>query len=214
MKRRIVVLVRDPRDSLISYWHQKRVREGRPVAPRLELFADCPVYGIERLAQGTALLLDLFERHRGDRLVVTYEDVVAQPARRLREVLSFALDGRPLDARACGQALEASRFERMRDWERALSVSDARSSYDGRFGPRHPGARGDAHFKVRRGMVGCFETDMPPALRERLTRHPSVAALLPRLAAVSRASKPAAQAEREPRPAGSRHDELEMPATV
>ena len=27
MERRIIVLIRDPRDSLISYWHQKRVRE-------------------------------------------------------------------------------------------------------------------------------------------------------------------------------------------
>src|SRR5947209_6610050 len=55
--RRLIVLARDPRDSLVSWWHHKRVREGRAVPSRLEAFSDSPVYGIERIAEGTALLL-------------------------------------------------------------------------------------------------------------------------------------------------------------
>jgi hypothetical protein len=181
VQRRIVVLVRDPRDSLVSYWHHKRVREGRPVPARLELFADCPVHGIERISQATAILLDLCDTHPGDKLLVTYEDLVSEPAGRLREVLRFSLDGRPLDEQSFRTALEASRFESMRDWERRLSPEDARTRYDSRFGRRREGAVENAHFKVRRGEVGAFETEMSPELHRHVTRLPHTAALLKRL---------------------------------
>jgi hypothetical protein len=181
MRRRIVVLVRDPRDSLVSYWHQKRLRERRPVPPALELFADSPVYGIERVSRATSLLLDLHDAHPGDKLLVTYEALVADPARRLTEVLRFALDGRPLDRRCLDAALEASRFERMRSWERSLGAREARLVSANRFG----GSGGDAAFKVRRGEPGAFATEMSPALQRHVARLPHTAALLRRLAALA-----------------------------
>jgi hypothetical protein len=202
MRRRIVVLVRDPRDSLVSYWHHKRARDGRPVPTRLELFADCPVYGIERISQSTALLLDLYDRHPGDKLLITYESLISEPARRLPEILRFSLDGRPPDEQACRNALEASRFENMREWERGLSPEDARTRYDGRFGRRHDGALEDAHFKVRRGKVGSFRTEMSPKLQRHVTGLPHTAELLQRLAGLI------------PQPAGARYDQLQVPAPV
>jgi hypothetical protein len=195
MRRRIVALVRDPRDAVVSWWHHKRVREGLPVPERLELFADCPVYGIERISRATAVLLDLYETHQGDKLLVTYEDLVCEPVRGLSEVLRFVLDGRPLDDRSLRAALEASRFENMREWERRLTPGDARTLYEDRFGPRRDGALDDDHFKVRRGEVGSFRTEMSPELRAHVTRLPHTAALLERLA-------------------GARNDELQMPAAV
>jgi sulfotransferase family protein len=202
MRRRIVVLARDPRDTLVSYWHQKRVREGRPVSDRLDLFADCPVYGIERISQSTVLLLDLYEHHPGDKLLVTYEGLISHPERRLPEVLRFSLDGRPLDDQACRNALEASRFENMREWERGLSAAEARTRYEGRFGRRRDGALGDAHFKVRRGKVGGFETEMSPELQSYVIGLPHTAELLERLAGLI------------PRPAGARYDQLQVSAPV
>lgn len=196
MRRRILVLARDPRDSLVSYWHQKRLREQRPVAERLEPFADCPVYGIERISQGTALLLDLYERHRGDRLLVTYESLVAEPARHLPRILRFALDGRRPDERAARLALAASEFQAMRQWERGLTPDQARMHYDGRFGRRQDGILRDGHFKVRRGQAGAFMTEMSPQLRRRVQRLPHTRALLARLA------------ELGPQLAGARYDQL------
>ena len=182
MGRRIVVLVRDPRDAVVSYWHHKRLREGRPVGDRLELFVDCPVYGIERLSQGALLLLELYDRHPGDKLLLTYEDLVADPARRLPDVLRFVLEGRTLDEEACQGAVEASRFERMREWERGLTPEDARARHDSRFGPRQGGVLEDDHFKVRRGKVGAFRLETSPELRRHVAglRHTSL--LLERLA--------------------------------
>jgi hypothetical protein len=184
MRRRIIVLVRDPRDSLVSYWHHKRVRDQRPVPDRLEQFADCPVYGIERLAQGTGLLLDLYDRHPGDRLLVTYEDLVSDPARGLTRILRFVLAGAPVDDRARRAALAASRFEHMRDWERSLTREEARLRYRDRFGPRADAPSEDGHFKVRRGEVGGFVSEMSPRLRRHVASLPHTAALLERLAAI------------------------------
>lgn len=181
LRRRLMVLVRDPRDTLVSYWYQKRVREARPVPARLEEFADSPVYGIERISQGTNLLLDLYEIHPGDRLSVSYERLIEDPAAGLRRILSFALDDRPVDETCFRKALERSSFQAMRDWERRLTPRDA-ARYAERFGPRREGRLGDGHFKVRRGTVGGFKTEMSPQLRRYVEGLPHTSALLNRLA--------------------------------
>jgi hypothetical protein len=182
LRRRLIVLIRDPRDTLVSYWYQKRVREARPVPARLEEFADSPVYGIERISQGTNLLLDLYEAHPGDRLSVRYERLIEDPAPGLRRILSFALDGQPVEETCFHEALERSSFEAMRDWERRLTRRDA-VRYAERFGPRQGGQLTDAHYKVRRGRAGAFKSEMPPELQRYVEGLPHTAALLKRLAA-------------------------------
>ncbi len=180
-RRRLLVLVRDPRDTLVSYWYQKRVRERRAVPERLELFADSPVYGIERISQSTNLLLDLYDSHPGDRLLVSYESLRRDPDRGLTSVLRFALDGRPVDKPSCQRALQASEFRAMREWERGLTRRDARVHYDARFGPLGDCPLGDGHFKVRRGEVGGFKTEMSRQLQRRVASLPHTGALLKRL---------------------------------
>jgi hypothetical protein len=207
MQRRIIVLVRDPRDSLVSYWHHKRVRQRRPVPARLELFADCPVYGIERISEGTALLLDLYDRHPGEKLLTAYEELVCDPDRGLREILRFSLDDQ-----SCRKALAASSFERMREWERGLTPQEARDRFSDRFGASN-GARANANFKVRRGGVGGFKTELSPELQRYVIHLPRTAALLERLAARA----PAPRVARVPHlaaAAGARHHELEVPPPV
>jgi hypothetical protein len=178
--RRLIVLVRDPRDSAVSYWHHKRARDRRSTLD-LEGFIRSPVYGIERLARSSALLLDLYERHPGDRLLLRYEDLVRAPSRHLRELLRFVLDGRPLDEQACRRSVEASRFERVRSWERSLRPEEARTTYYERFGPLVDSSVDDAHFKLRRGTVGSFKTEMSPELQRHVARLPHTAALLERM---------------------------------
>jgi sulfotransferase family protein len=196
LERRVIVLIRDPRDSLVSYWHQKRVRERRSV-PDLELFADCPVYGIERISRSTAALLDMYDGHPGEKLLISYEDLVSDRDVGLRAVLRFALAGQEPDERACREALAASSFERMREWERRLTPEESREVYDRRFGA-DTSVGEDAQFKVRRGRVGTFRAELSPELQRRVSRLPHTRALLERLAARARAG----------------HEQLEVPAPV
>lgn len=203
MRRRIIVLVRDPRDSLVSYWHFKRVRQQRPVPARLELFAECPVYGIERISHSTSLLLDLYDRHPGEKLLASYEALSQDPYCRLREVLRFALNGRRLDERSFREALATSSFERMREWERGLTPREARERFDNRFGATDPAA-GEDYFKVRRGKVGGFESELSPGVQRHVVRLPRTAALLQRLA----------EEAPDSRPAGPWNDEFEVPPSV
>jgi hypothetical protein len=142
------------------------------------------VYGIERLAQSTGLLLDLYERHPGERLLVTYEDLVSDPDGGLTRILRFVLAGASVDDRAGRAAIAASRFGRMRDWERNLTAEEARLRYCNRFGPREDAASEDGHFKVRRGEVGAFTSEMSPQLQRHVAGLPHTAALIQRLAAV------------------------------
>jgi Sulfotransferase domain len=180
-RRRLLVLVRDPRDTLVSYWYQKRVRERKDAPERLELFADSPVYGIERISQGTNLLLDFYDSHPGDRLLASYESLRRDPAHGLTSVLSFVLDGRPIDERSRRRALRASDFRSMREWERGLTRQDARVRYDDRFGALQDGPLEDGDFKVRRGEVGGFKAEMSVELQQRVACLPHTAALIERL---------------------------------
>lgn len=182
LRRRLLVLVRDPRDTLVSYWYHKRVREARRVPSRLDEFADSPVYGIERISQGTMLLLDLYDAHPGDRLLVSYERLIQDPVERLWDVLSFALNGQPPDDLCFLKALDGSNFQAMRDWERRLTRRDARRRYADRFGPRQEGPLTDGHYKVRRGTVNGFRTEMSPELQSYVAGLPHTATLLKRLA--------------------------------
>jgi hypothetical protein len=190
-RRRLLVLVRDPRDTLVSYWYQKRVRERRAVPRRLELFAESPVYGIERISQSTNLLLDLYDNHPGDRLLVSYESLRRDPNSGLMSVLRFVLDGRPVDKPSYRRALRASEFQAMREWERGLTRRDARAQYDGRFGPLRGGTLADAHFKVRRGEVGGFKAEMSCELQQHVSSLPHTRALLERLVHARVADGPA-----------------------
>jgi hypothetical protein len=148
----------------------------------LDHFADSPVYGIERISQGTSLLLDLYDAHPGDRLLESYERLSKDPADRLRSALRFALDRQTVDDSCFRKALEASRFQAMRDWERRLTRRDAFTRYADRFGPRQEGPLSDGHFKVRRGTVGGFRTEMSTELQAYVAGLRHTAALLKRLA--------------------------------
>jgi hypothetical protein len=120
MPARVVYLVRDGRDALLSY-HQYLVRRGRiaPYAEPRETFfrADlwpCPWHvhvtgwldGIERRATADS----------GHELVVRYEDLVADPARHLADVAALA--GLPTDAARVARAVELNQRERLTAVER------------------------------------------------------------------------------------------------
>ena len=81
-----IFLIRDPRDLLVS---MRRFNEKRGVYEFHE--ARTRNYGevLHHMAVDLFNLTDLYDRCRGDRLLVRYEDLARQPATTLREILGY-----------------------------------------------------------------------------------------------------------------------------
>jgi hypothetical protein len=114
---RVIYLVRDGRDALLSFYHYSRkVYEARHGAPP----AESPSIGSYFLAPtvfGTwhdhvLGWLDGLERRPAERrLVLRYEDLVADPRARLAEVIAFL--GREVDDERIGRAVEWNTKQRL-----------------------------------------------------------------------------------------------------
>jgi Sulfotransferase domain len=151
--RRVILLVRDPRDVIVSLYHQMGGRRGVEVGTLGEF--------VERPAGGFASLLAFYDAWAGALdvpaavLVVRYEDLHSDPAGELRRVLAF-LGVRDVDAATVDEAVDHGSFANMRRLEEAGASASARLR-----------PVGDA-YKTRRGAVGGHRDELAPAQVARL----------------------------------------------
>jgi len=165
--RRVVFLVRDPRDVLVSSWYHLRYRE-RIYRGSLDDFAMEPLVGIGKVLAFMRLWLEHREAPSAF-LLLRYEDLHADALAGAARVLEFA--GCPVDRARLAAAVDAARFEKMK--RREAAAGDAEEPW------RRPGVAGeDASMKVRRGQVGGYREEFTPeglarveaAMRERMPR--------------------------------------------
>jgi hypothetical protein len=159
-KKKVVLLVRNPKDvavSLYFHWMHRMLPEkiklnrfpprGAKITP-FEFVMDS-TFGIPRIID----FLNLWAREAPgvhDLLIVRYEDMRKDPADALRRVLTFA-DGRPLDEDAIGEAVEYASVENMRKLEE-------NSVFERSGGRMRPGKKGlPDSYKVRRAKVGGYK---------------------------------------------------------
>lgn len=142
--KRIIFLVRDPRDVLVSlYFHMSR-RAGHDLGTLSDY--------LRRDVGSTASLIRYYniwaDQHRvaGDFLCVRYEDLRADPKARLSRVLEFL--GSPVSDAALREAVESTEFSKMRKMEAEGAVTSDR------LAPADP--RDTESFKTRKGKVGGF----------------------------------------------------------
>jgi len=149
--RRVVFLVRDPRDVLVSSWYHLRYRE-RIYRGTLDAFAMEPLVGIGKVLAFMRLWLE----QRGVPaafLLLRYEDLHADAAGAAARVLEFA--GCRVDRAHLEAAVDAARFEKMK--RREAAAGDAEEPW------RRPGVAGnEASMKVRRGQVGGYREEFSP----------------------------------------------------
>jgi hypothetical protein len=147
-EKKIVLLVRDPRDVVVSlYFHlTKRPQVYRWKPGSLGEILRNPEFGISQV-------IELFngwlaEWHgRPNFKLMRYEDCRAEPAREFRGLLEF-LGITPVDETAFAHALEVSRFENMQAAEASGKSKKANLSA-GDLNDRES-------FKARRGKVEGF----------------------------------------------------------
>lgn len=119
-RKRLVVLVRDPRSVCVSYYFHKKLRDRLQVGGLAD-FVKSPMFGIERQSAFVNLILDLYDAKKGDKLLLRYEDLRAHPAREFGRFTKFVLP-REDSSRYVSQALELSSFDRMQKSEIKQSI--------------------------------------------------------------------------------------------
>lgn len=163
----VALLVRDPRDVVVSYYHQVTKRSERPMhfEGGLSAFVRDPLHGFERVVRYYRLWAGAHFIPRRF-LLVRYEGLVHGGPGALGEVVRFFGIEEPR-----GEALEAAWMEgaagNMRQLERAGAV----------HGMRGFGDDPDA-LKVRKARIGAWREELPPEdvayCNERLARVPSM----------------------------------------
>lgn len=153
--RKVIFMVRDPRDVLVSSYFQKTRRN-------LNYDGTLDEYVHERRG-GIATITDFYNiwaRNRDvpkDFLLVRYEDLHAAPASELRRVLDFCGLGHISDS-VVEEAVDYARFDNMRKLEssNALGTSAlaARDHQD------------EASYKTRKGEVGGYREHLDGAALE------------------------------------------------
>jgi Sulfotransferase domain len=139
--RRVVYLLRDGRDAMVSYWHHLQALGGRHIefAEMLTGGALFPCAWHEHVEQWTA------NPHGADMLTIRYEDLKADPVTALVRLCDFAGESR--DRSALERVAEKCSFAAMRTREQ-------RQGWDNPDWPK------DRPF-VRRGIAGSYRDEMP-----------------------------------------------------
>jgi hypothetical protein len=145
-RKRILFLIRDPRDTIVSFYFQA-TRRSRVYAGEFSRFLRDPRFGLERAMNFN--LLWLGERRRfAEFAVIAYEELHADPGAALRKASAF-LAGREPPESEMQRAVRLGSFDAMH----RLELSGAGTK---RWGAcLAPGDFADPEsFKTRRGVVG------------------------------------------------------------
>jgi hypothetical protein len=142
--KKVALLVRDPRDVVVSSYFQATKRM-HAYAGSLREFVRDECFGIRTVVA----MYGAWEENRNvprDFLLLRYEDMHRDPAACLRSLLDFMELGHP-DEAAIAAAVRYGAFENMRRLERS-------GSFERKLSPGDPGD--DESYKVRRGRVGGY----------------------------------------------------------
>jgi hypothetical protein len=146
--KKVLFMVRDPRDVLVSSWYHLTYRE-RIFKQDLSAFIRDDLVGIDKLIAFTNMWIE--NKHVPQSFfLLSYEQMHSDTAASFRQVLEFM--GFGADMEAVNQAVEASSFENMKRME---SDGDLKEPW------MKPGARSlGKSMKVRQGKVGSFRKEL------------------------------------------------------
>jgi hypothetical protein len=149
--KKVVFLVRDPRDVLVSSWYHLKYRENIYQGD-LAYFVRDRLVGIHKVVAFMNMWME--NRHvPQDFLLVTYEQMHADPFHIAQQVFAFL--NLKADLERVRHAVEESSFEKMKKMETSGSLKEPWMK---------PGARGgEQALKVRQGKVGSFREELSEA---------------------------------------------------
>lgn len=157
-RARVVLLVRDPRDVVVSNYYQESRRETHLGASfgfdgTLSEFIHHEIHGIESIVA----YLNIWSEQTStpeNFMLLRYEDLHADPSRELRRLLAFVGVDNVSD-NMIAQAIEWASFDHMKKLESTDALNNDRL--------RPTDMNDENSYKVRRGKVGGYRDEAPPA---------------------------------------------------
>lgn len=147
--KKVIFLVRDPRDVLISSWYHLTYREPIYSGSKSQFIRE-DLVGVRKVVAFMNLWLENKHIPR-DFMMLRYEELKEAPGEKLREMLEFVGEGEVSDA-SVERAVELSSFEKMKQAEKSRSSGSPWLN---------PGKRPtDKALKVRKGKVGGFRDEL------------------------------------------------------
>ena len=152
-KRKVLLLVRDPRDILVScYCHLSKRTRSDAFRGSIAEFVRSDTYGIRKILA----FYNIWEAGRQalpETSVLRYEDMHADPRLSLRTVLDF-IGAQDIDDAAIARAVEYASFNNMKRLEEAKYFASRKMK---------PGdSEDDESYKVRRGVVAGYRDYLSP----------------------------------------------------
>lgn len=145
--RDVLLLIRDPRDVTVSYYHQATKRTARPLpVSSMSEFVRHPQYGISRVIRFYEIWQANLDKPRRIE-IVRYEDLLTGGPEKLLDVARFL--GIPCDRADVEEAFENSRIEKMREKEKSGAIEGMRNFGD------DPNA-----MKARKGKAGGYAEEL------------------------------------------------------
>jgi hypothetical protein len=146
--KKVVFLVRDPRDILVSSWYHLRYRE-RICRKGLSAFIRDKLVGIHKVVAFMNMWIE--NSHVPDSFfLTTYEEMHSDPISIFRETLEFI--GIQIEPEALQRAVEKSSFEKMKRMESKGTLKEPWMQ---------PGSKDLEHsMKIRKGKVGGFREEL------------------------------------------------------
>jgi hypothetical protein len=149
-KNKVLLLVRDPRDVVISHYYQVTKRSDRPLQfNSVSEFVQHPLCGFRRIIR----FYTIWDRNRwipSDFLLVRYEDLMSQGPETLQNILKF-LDVDNISPSLIDEVYEMTQADKMRKLEMQGKIDGMRS-----FGEVE-----DVNtLKVRRAKIGSYKDEL------------------------------------------------------
>ncbi len=148
-RKKIVFLVRDPKDDIVSLYNDY-VHRAQSYTKSISEFVRDEKQGIMPLIRYMNGWVEEMERRSDDFLLVKYEDMKEDPARELKRVVRFLeID---VSDEVIADAVEYSSFQNMRKMEVQNTFKDARM--------RTKDTGNVNAFKTRKGKVGSYKEEL------------------------------------------------------
>jgi len=149
-KKKIIFLVRDPRDIVVSLFHGSRTRDKVYDGEDISLFIKNQNCGFQKIINFMNLWAQEMSKRPKDFIVIKYEDLKNDAANELKKIFDFVKI--EVKNEIIDQAVAYGSFDNMRKMEMAGVIKDYRMK---------PGNVNDPNsFRTRKGKVGGYKEEL------------------------------------------------------